>query len=84
MMSVIGNRSSRAIAMYIRGISGKWNETWHSSPSPKYCWASSGHWFASASSMRPGACSSSAARMRFSMAWVSGRFSLFVPSRSTR
>jgi hypothetical protein len=27
---------------------------WHSSPSPKYSCASSGHWLASASSMRPG------------------------------
>ena len=35
MMSVIGFRSSWAIAMYMRGISGKWNAMWHSSPSPK-------------------------------------------------
>ena len=84
MMSVIGKRSSRAIAMYMRGISGKWNDMWHSSPSPKYTWASSGHWFASASSILPGACTSSSARIRFRIAWVSGRFSLLVPSRSTR
>ena len=38
--------------MNIRGISGKWNAMWHSSPSPKYATASSGHWFASASSIR--------------------------------
>ena len=35
MMSVIGWRSSCASAMYMRGISGKWNAMWHSSPSPK-------------------------------------------------
>ena len=40
--------------MNSRGISGKWNAMWHSSPSPKYATASSGHWLASASSMRSG------------------------------
>ena len=54
MMSVMGKRSSRASAMYMRGISGKWNAMWHSSPLPKYSLVSSGHWLASASSMRPG------------------------------
>ena len=34
-MSVMGKRSSWASAMYMRGISGKWNAIWHSSPSPK-------------------------------------------------
>ena len=41
-----------ATAMYIRGISGKWKAMWHSSPAPKYSCTSSGHWLASASSMR--------------------------------
>ncbi|MNN74903.1 hypothetical protein D3C81_1911540 [compost metagenome] len=89
-MSVIGKRSSRAMAMYMRGISGKWKHMWHSSPSgsgpvrPKYCCASSGHILASASSMRPRKCWSRCARMLRMTAWVSGRFSLLVPSRSTR
>ena len=51
---MIGKRSSIWIAMKSRGISGKWKAMWHSSPSPKYSAASSGHWLASASSMRPG------------------------------
>ena len=51
---MIGKRSSIRIAMNSRGISGKWNAMWHSSPSPKYATASSGHWFASASSIRFG------------------------------
>jgi hypothetical protein len=38
------------MAMYMRGISGKWNAMWHSSPSPKYGRTSSGHMLASASS----------------------------------
>ena len=38
--------------MNIRGMTGKWNAMWHSSPSPKYSTESSGHWFASASSIR--------------------------------
>ena len=84
MMSVIGCRSSRAIAMYIRGISGKWNAMWHSSPSPKYCAVSSGHWLASASSIRSGYSASSAARIALMTSWVSDRFSQFVPSRSIR
>ncbi len=41
-------------AMNIRGITGKWNAIWHSSPSPKYSTTSCGHWFASASSTRSG------------------------------
>jgi len=35
MISTIGLRSSRRIAMKMRGISGKWNAVWHSSSSPK-------------------------------------------------
>ena len=30
-------------AMNRRGMMGKWNAMWHSSPSPKYAAASSGH-----------------------------------------
>ncbi len=41
--------------MNIRGMTGKWNAMWNSSPSPKYGRTSSGHMLASASSMRPGA-----------------------------
>ena len=37
-----------------------------------------------ASSILPGAYASISARMRLRMAWVSGRFSLLVPSRSIR
>ena len=37
--------------MKMRGITGKWNAMWHSSPpvagSPKYSTTSAGHWFAS-------------------------------------
>ena len=40
--------------MNIRGITGKWNAMWHSSPSPKYWTTSAGHWLASASSTRSG------------------------------
>ena len=47
-----GSDPRAATAMNIRGISGKWKFMWHSSPSPKYAAASSGHWLASASSMR--------------------------------
>ena len=57
-MSVSGKRSSIRTAMNIRGISGKWNAMWHSLPSARYAAASSGHWFASASSMRLGKFSS--------------------------
>ena len=32
---MIGKRSSMWIAMNSRGISGKWNAMWHSSPAPK-------------------------------------------------
>ncbi len=38
----------------MRGINGKWNAMWHSSPSPKYACTSEGHLFASASDARPG------------------------------
>jgi hypothetical protein len=42
-ISVIAWRSSCRTAMNIRGISGKWNAMWHSSPSPKYGRTSAGH-----------------------------------------
>ena len=45
---MIGVRFSWRSAMNSRGISGKWKFMWHSSPSPKYAAASSGHWLASA------------------------------------
>ena len=70
--------------MNSRGITGNWKFMWHSSPSPKYAAASSGHWLASASSIRPGYLASMCVRSRFSTPWVSGRFSQFVPSRSWR
>ncbi len=70
--------------MNSRGITGKWKFMWHSSPSPKYAAASSGHWFASASSIRSGYLASMCLRNRFRTSWVSGRFSQFVPSRSKR
>ena len=53
-MSTIGKRSSMRIDMNRRGMSGKWNAMWVSSPWPKYATASSGHWLASDSSMRFG------------------------------
>ena len=53
-ISYIGVASSRRTAMNMRGMTGKWNAMWHSSPSPKYSTTSSGHWFASASSTRSG------------------------------
>ncbi len=81
---MIGKRSSIWIAMNIRGMSGKWKLIWHSSPSPKYVAASSGHWFASESSSVPGARSSMWPRNCLSTACVSGRFSQLVPSRSKR
>ena len=70
--------------MNSRGISGKWKFMWHSSPSPspKYSIASSGHWFASASSIRPGHFASTCDRIFFRNPCVSGRFSQLVPSRS--
>ena len=51
-ISTIGVRTSLRSAMKMRGMSGKWNAMWNSSPSPKYGRTSGGHWFASASSMR--------------------------------
>ncbi len=58
---------------------------WNSSPSPKYGRTSSGHWLASASRMRsPPYSWSITRRTSFRMAWVSGRFSQLVPSRSIR
>ena len=46
MISEIGKRDSRRTAMKMRGISGKWNAMWHSSPptsgSPKYSTTSGG------------------------------------------
>ena len=79
---MIGKRSSIRSAMNRRGISGKWKAMWHSSPSPKYAAASSGHWFASASSMRSSKRASTCARSSFRNSCVSGRFSQIVPSRS--
>ena len=58
MISEIGYRDSRRTAMKMRGITGKWNAMWHSSPpdcgSPKYSTTSAGHWLASHSSTRSG------------------------------
>ena len=55
MISEIGKRCSRRTAMNRRGITGKWNAIWHSSPfSPKYSTTSAGHWLASHSSTRSG------------------------------
>ena len=62
---MIGKRSSIWIAMKSRGIRGKWKAMWHSSASPKYSAASSGHWFASASSIRLGKRSSTCRRRSF-------------------
>ena len=70
--------------MNMRGMIGKWNDMWNSSPSPKYGRTSSGHMLASASSTLPVKCASSRARSSFSTACVSGRFSHEVPSRSMR
>ena len=85
-ISEIGKRFSRRTAMKMRGMSGKWKAMWHSSPptagSPKYSTTSDGHWLASASMHRPGYSSSSTLRQRRRNAWVSGRFSQFVPSRA--
>jgi transposase len=75
-------------AMKIRGISGKWNAMWHSSPpltgSPKYSTTSAGHWLASASSTRSGYSRSTSDLIRFRYSCVSFRFSQLVPSRSYR
>jgi hypothetical protein len=67
-------------------MTGKWNAMWHSGSCsvPKYSTTSLGHWFASASRIRPGYCSSTMRRTRRMKWWVSGRFSQFVPSRSNR
>ena len=57
MISEIGKRCSRRTAMKMRGMTGKWNAIWHSSPSsgsPKYSTTSAGHWLASHSSTRSG------------------------------
>jgi hypothetical protein len=35
MMSMSGLRSSSRSAMNMRGMIGKWNDMWNSSPSPK-------------------------------------------------
>ncbi len=87
-ISEIGNRDSRRTAMKIRGINGKWNAMWHSSPptagSPKYSTTSDGHWFASASRIRPGYSSSTTLRHRLRKSCVRGRFSQLVPSSSNR
>jgi hypothetical protein len=84
MISTMGVRMPWRTAMKIRGISGKWNAMWNSSPSPKYGRTSSGHWLASASSTRPGNFDSSRTRNSFRTACVSGRFSQMVPGRSIR
>ena len=54
MISMIGQHCSRRMAMNIRGMSGKLNAMWNSSPVPKYGSRSSGHMLASASSRVPG------------------------------
>ncbi len=68
--------------MNMRGMTGKWNAMWHSSPSPKYSTTSAGHWLASASSTVSGCDSSMYARTLRRNACVAGRFSQFVPSSS--
>ncbi len=68
--------------MNMRGMTGKWNAMWHSSPSPKYSTTSSGHWFASASRTLSGYSSSTVLRSFFRNSWVCGRFSPLVPSRT--
>ena len=72
--------------MKSRGITGKWNAIWHSSPSgsPKYSTTSAGHWLASQSSTRSGYCASTSLRTRLRNSWVAGRFSQLVPSSSNR
>ena len=70
--------------MNSRGMTGKWNAVWHSSPSPKYLTASSGHWLASASSIRFSKRASIRARSSWRKSCVSGRFSQLVFSRSNR
>ena len=52
MYGTLGDANQLVREAHRRGISGKWNDMWHSSPWPKYAVASSGHWFASASSIR--------------------------------
>ncbi len=81
---MIGFRSSIRRLMKSRGIRGKWKFIWHSSPSPKYLMASSGHWLASASSIRPGQWVSTCLRKSRRNWCVSGKFSQLVPSRSNR
>ena len=80
----MGKRSSWRAAMNMRGMSGKWKAIWHVSPSPMYATASSGHWFASASSIRSSKRSSMCARSWRRKSKVSGRFSHEVPSRANR
>ena len=83
-ISKIGVASSRRSDMNMRGMTGKWKAMWHSSPSPKYSTTSSGHWLASASSTLSGYSVSIVSRTFLRKAWVSARFSQFVPSRSYR
>ena len=59
--------------MNMRGMTGKWNAMWHSSPSPKYSTTSAGHWLASASRTRSGYSSSTVARTRLRNSCVSGQ-----------
>ena len=70
--------------MNSRGMSGKWNDIWHSSPSPKYATASSGQAFASARNILLGKRSSTCLRSARRKTCVSGRCSHRVPSRSYR
>jgi hypothetical protein len=66
--------------MYIRGITGKWNAMWHSSPSPKYGRTSDGHWFASARKTRPETRVEDGAQLLQHDVRLE-RFSQLVPSR---
>jgi hypothetical protein len=70
---------------HARAITGKWNAMWHSSPDPKYATASSGHWFASARSIRPAKLLIDVSAEFFEVGVRLGEvFSQFVPSRSKR
>jgi len=86
MISRMLEVSSLFRLMYSRGITGKLKHMWNSGSAsvPKYSTTSSGHWFASASSSRPGYSRSTIARKPLRISCVSGRFSQLVPSRSMR
>ena len=71
--------------MYMRGITGKWNAMWHSSRVRRSTRARR----SATGSPRRGRCGSGTRRRAWRaapcrMPCVSGRFSQFVPSRSTR